>query len=415
MANQVSAGAPIAPLKPVRNTERLLAQRYGLRRVLGSGGNCDVFEGVHLVTGRPVAVKLLRSQFRDDAEARARMAQEARAIGSVHHKNVVEILDAEIGENGEPFLALEMLHGRTLEGVMVTRGKLAIEHAVDLAAQIAEGAGALHAAGWVHRDIKPANIFLVQDGKMPRAKLLDLGIAVPRSATPDRRLTAQGTVLGTVAYMAPEQAMADTNVDTRTDVWQIGATLFDMLTGRVPFEGNYANVLVQMSTIGPPKVSTLRPEVPPALEAIVQKALSPKPQDRYEDGAALARALREVDLKAKPAEPDFAQKRRHKRAAFVAPARLVLSDGIVDVRSEDLSEGGMLVLVPFALPQGTKVKIRLSLPISGRVATLDTLVRWVKGRGSEKGQGPFAVGLEFVDLDAVAKSEVHRYVSALGD
>lgn len=410
------APSAAAAAKPIRHTERLLAQRYGLRRVLGSGGNCDVFEAVHLVTGRPVAVKLLRSQFRDDAEARARLAQEAKAIGAVRHPNVVEILDAEVGEAGEPFLALEMLHGRTLEGVMVTRGKLAVEHALDLAIQIAEGAGALHAAGWIHRDIKPANIFLVQAGKMPRAKLLDLGIAVPRSTAPDRRLTAQGTVLGTVAYMAPEQAMADTNVEPRTDVWQIGATLFDMLTGRVPFEGNYANVLVQMSTVGPPKVSSLRPEVPASLEAVVAKALAPKPQDRYEDGAALARALREVDLSQKPAAADdYAQKRRHKRAAFVAPARLVLSDGIVDVRSEDLSEGGMLVLVPFSLPQGVAVKIRLSLPISGRVATLDTVVRWVKGRGSEKGQGPFAIGLEFKDLDAVAKAEIHKYVAALGD
>ena len=395
---------------------RIVGGRYRLRRLLGSGGHCDVYEAVQLVNERSVALKLLRADMRDDKEVRFRMAQEARALAEVRHGNLVAILDAEL-EGPEPFITLEMLPGRTLEGLLVARGKLPVAEAVEYAQQITAATRALHDAGWVHRDIKPANVFVVTDGPHKVLKLIDLGIALPAFVPKERRVTMRNTILGTVEYMAPEQALpaADgAETDARTDVWQLGATLFDMLAGRVPFEGNYPTVLVQMSTVGAPRLRSLRPDIPQALDDLVARALATKPEDRFPNAAAFGRALADLALGSSEPAFDATGKRRHRRAPFVGPVRATLANLVADMRSEDLSESGMLLLSGFAPPVGAELTVRVSLPISGRIATLPCTVRWVKSRGTGDGGGPFALGLEFRTIEPQSLAEIERYVAAVG-
>jgi len=402
---------------PKAPPDQTVARRYALRRLVGSGGSCEVFEAVHLVTGRIVALKILRAEHRHDLDARGRLLQEARALASVQHPNLLEVLDAEIDEDGEPFIALEMLQGRPLEGVLVARTRLAVAEAVDWIRPVARAVAELHAAGWVHRDIKPANIFLVQEGACVRPKLLDLGIALPRGVEADGRRTTRGTILGTPQCMAPEQAMgeADDVLGAQTDVWQLGATLFDMLTGRVPYEGSYASVLVQMTNGAPVRARSLRPEIPAALDDIIARALAVSPDERYPDAEAFERALANLELPAASSPRPTVSGRRHRRAALLAPARALLPNAIVDVRTEDVSESGLLVLSSAPLPEGATLCIRMALPLSGRVATVPCIVRWVRNRAGQGAAGPFAVGLEFVDLDPRVHQEVTDYVDALGN
>jgi len=398
---------------PAAPPDRLVGRRYTLGKMIGRGGNCEVFEAVHVVTRRVVALKLLRAEFRDDVEARVRLGQEARALASVRHPHLLDVLDADVDGQVEPFVAVEMLRGKTLEDTLAERARVGILEAVTWIRKVAQAVAELHRAGWVHRDIKPANIFLAELDETIQPKLLDLGIAVPRGLSADERLTVKGTILGTVPYMAPEQVTGeDAAIDARTDVWQLGATLFDMLTGQVPFPGHYANVLVQMATGSAPRARSLRPEVPAVLDALVARALSRDPGDRFEDAAALARALATVEATL-AAEVAPASGRRL-RAQFVAPLRALLPTSTLDLRTEELSAEGLRVVSSHALAEGALVCLRMALPISGRVANVPCVVRRVENRGTGQGARAFAIGLDFVDGDPEMLREAANYVQALG-
>jgi serine/threonine-protein kinase len=214
--------------------------RYELRRDLGRGAGGIVFEARHTFTGRRVALKVVapdvpRAKLE---ELRGRLMREARALAAVHHPGVVEVLDGGVLDDGTPFVVMENLEGRTLEGLLTTRGKLSIHETVALTLQLADALEATHEAGVVHRDMKPSNVLITRDRDgRERVKLVDFGIAQIAGSKDEEKLTGIGALIGTPAYMAPEQLLALEDVDLRADLYALGITMFECLTGNVPYIG----------------------------------------------------------------------------------------------------------------------------------------------------------------------------------
>jgi eukaryotic-like serine/threonine-protein kinase len=264
----------------------VLGGRYELGPSLGSGGMATVVAGHDRVLDRPVAVKLLGRQA--DPEARARLLREARAAARLHHPNAVAVYDT--GEHdGQPFIVMELVRGRTLADELRDRERLAVEETVAVGLGILDALAAAHANGIVHRDVKPGNVLLPDAGGV---KLGDFGIAKALEDV-SAALTATGTVLGTPTYLAPELVHGATAVPA-SDVYSVGCLLFECLTGRPPFTGDSAVAVAYAHVHRPvPDVRTLRPEVPSDLAAVVATAMHKDPAERYADAAALRAALLE--------------------------------------------------------------------------------------------------------------------------
>ncbi len=277
--------------RPAASPGRTLAGRYRLERRIGLGGMGEVWAAEQLALARPVAVKLLGSEAARQPEAMARFEIEARALARVDDEHVLRILDfghdAELGF----FLVTDRLEGELLSALLSRQARLGQERAVSIAAGILDGLLAAHRAGVVHRDLKPGNVMLVDRGGREVPKLLDFGIAKLLDA-PSLDLTESGVSLGTPQYLAPEQALGRA-VDHRADLYAVGVLLFRMLVGRLPFEAPSVTALaVQHATATPPPL----PEDagPPALAAVVARALEKDPERRYADAAALRWALLEA-------------------------------------------------------------------------------------------------------------------------
>jgi serine/threonine-protein kinase len=262
--------------------DTVIAGRYRLEHVLGHGGMSEVYRAHDLELGRRVALKLLAP----DADS-ARFEREARAVASLAHPNVMQLYD--YGEDdGRPFMVLEFVPGGTLEErLAAANGRpLPDSESQAIAAGIAAGLAHAHARGVVHRDLKPANVLFDDDG---RPKLGDFGIA--RLAAGEGTLTEAGTVLGTAAYISPEQA-AGAPATPASDVYSFGVILYRMLTGRLPFESSDPLELVMMHRdLPPPPVTDLRDDPPGRLESTATAALQKDPAERPHDGAALLAAL----------------------------------------------------------------------------------------------------------------------------
>ena len=267
---------------------------YEIAEPIGSGGMGDVYRGTDTRLGRDVAIKALPEATAHDAQALARFDREARLLASINHPNVASIHGLEvIGD--ERFLILELIHGETLDA-RISRGALPMREALRIAADIAAGLSAAHAVGVIHRDLKPSNVMLTTDG---RVKILDFGIAralLPANApTPDgpteERLTRAGSVVGTPAYMSPEQLRGDP-VDQRSDIWGFGCLLFEMLTGRRPFQGSTAYATAAAIQKDDPDWNALPPETPPVVLALLQRCLSKDPADRPRDAGDLRLEIR---------------------------------------------------------------------------------------------------------------------------
>jgi eukaryotic-like serine/threonine-protein kinase len=260
--------------------ETRIAGRYRLDELLGRSGMSEVWRADDLELGRPVAIKLLAP----DADT-ARFEREARAFASLAHPNVTQLYDYG-EEDGRPYMVLEYVPGGTLEDRLRTARPLPDKDTYAVAGGIAAGLAHAHARGVVHRDLKPANVLFDEEG---RPKLADFGIA--RLATGDGTLTEAGTVLGTAAYISPEQAAGEPATAT-SDVYSFGVILFRMLTGRLPFESDDPlRLVVQHRDEPPPPISAYRTDAPPVLEETATAALAKDPRDRPADGAALLAAL----------------------------------------------------------------------------------------------------------------------------
>jgi eukaryotic-like serine/threonine-protein kinase len=253
----------------------VLAERYELEELVGSGGMSSVYRAHDKVLDRRVALKVLHQQLTSEDEYVERFRREARMVAGLLHQNIVTVIDR--GEDrGCPFIVFEFVDGENLKQLVNREGRLPVDRAVELAVQVARGLSFAHSNGYVHRDVKPQNVLLNGDGE---AKVTDFGIA--RSLDVKHGVTQTGTVLGTSDYIAPEQAQGQ-RVDEHTDVYSLGIVLFELLTGDVPFSGdNFVAVAMKHINETPPPVSVLRPEVPPRLDAAVARALAKRPEDRF--------------------------------------------------------------------------------------------------------------------------------------
>ena len=281
---------PVAP-------GEVLAGKYRVERLLGEGGHGVVVAAQHLTLGERVAIKVLRPQVAQDQETIARFVREARAAVRIKGEHVTRVLDVGSLPSGMPYMVMEHLEGADLATVIETKGWLPVSLAVDYVLQTCEALAEAHGLGIVHRDIKPSNLFLTTrpDGS-PCIKVLDFGIskAMPThdGAGNEMNLTQTQTVLGSPQYMAPEQMRSSKRVDGRTDIWAIGTTLHELLTGRPPFEAESMPELFAMILQDPaPRLSERRPDMPPALEVVVARCLEKDPEKRYANVHELASAL----------------------------------------------------------------------------------------------------------------------------
>jgi serine/threonine protein kinase len=265
----------------------VLSGRYRLDSKLGSGGMSTVYLAMDEVLDRPVAIKLLHREISEEADQLERFRREARAAARLSHPNLVGVIDA--GEDdGRPYIVFEYIEGRTLKRRIQEEGRLPVDEAVAYAIEIGRGLTAAHARKLVHRDVKPQNVLIDPDG---RAKVTDFGIA---RSLESKGLTATGRVLGTTDYVSPEQAVGE-DVDERSDVYSLGVVLYEMLTGDVPFSAE-TQVGVAMKHVNEPMpdVQTRRPEVSAAVAAVVDRATTKDPRDRYGSVAEMVRDLEET-------------------------------------------------------------------------------------------------------------------------
>ncbi len=259
---------------------------YEIKSKLGEGGMGSVYLAEHPLIGKKVALKVLHAEFASNRDVVARFFTEAKSVNDIQHPNIVDIVD--YGEIVQPggnmvYFIMEFLDGESLSSLIHREAPFAPERALAIAMQVADCLSQSHAHGIVHRDLKPDNIILIERGRQTDfVKVLDFGIAKLTGDQPGSRRTRTGIVLGTPAYMSPEQCEGRGNVDHRTDIYALGILLYEMLTGRVPFQGDgYGEVLVQHLTATPVRPTTIRGVIPPHVEAVCMKALEKRPDDRY--------------------------------------------------------------------------------------------------------------------------------------
>ncbi|MET0339578.1 MAG: serine/threonine-protein kinase, partial [Polyangiales bacterium] len=277
----------------------LLAERYRVLGRIGEGGMGKVYEAQHVVLDKPVALKVLREDFSHRPEVVARFRQEARAASRIGHPHIVDVSDFGVTQAGAHFFVMELLVGHDLAVELEREGTLPTRRALQIVLQCAEALAAAHAKGIVHRDVKPENLFLVEHesgGDYVKlvdfgiAKILDAELASSTGKVAERKLTQTGVVFGTPEYMAPELALGQ-SADHRVDAYALGVILFELIAGRPPFLGDtFMGVLAQHAGDPIPTLAEVNPScfAPPALEALVVRALAKKPDDRHPSMAAFA-------------------------------------------------------------------------------------------------------------------------------
>lgn len=270
----------------------ILDGKYKLTRLLGEGGMGAVFEAQNLRIKKRVAIKFLHAEMAKRGDLRARFEREALAAGSLHHENIAGVFD--VGQHGDiPFLVMEFLEGRPLANLIKQEAPLPLSRAASLLIQACRGLSVVHKAGIVHRDLKPDNLFLCQraDGG-DLLKVLDFGIAKMDDEGEAQNLTKTNQVMGTPAYLAPEQARGAKLTSPRTDIHALGVIFFEMLSGRRPFEGDNVNaVVVSIAVDPPPSVRATRQEIPSEIDAILARAMAKIPEDRFSSTEELGLAL----------------------------------------------------------------------------------------------------------------------------
>jgi len=295
----------------------VLAGRYELEELVGTGGMSSVFRAHDRLLDRKVALKILHQHYSRDDDYVERFKREARSVAALSHPNIVTVIDR--GEHEErQFIVFEYVEGENLKRLIERRGPAPVANALELAIQIARGLAFAHQQGLIHRDVKPQNVLLNGDG---RAKVTDFGIA--RSLNVQHGMTQTGTVLGTSDYIAPEQAQG-LRVDEHSDIYSLGVVLYELLTSDVPFPGeNFVAVAMRHINEEPPPVRDKRPDVSLRLDEAIRRAMAKQPEDRFPTMDAFCAELEAclAELQAagtQPARPAVARPRRQHRPRFSA-------------------------------------------------------------------------------------------------
>jgi serine/threonine-protein kinase len=274
----------------------IIAGKYRVERVLGVGGMGVVVAARHVRLDERVALKFLLPNVSMDSEVVGRFEREARAASKLKSEHVARVTDVATLDNGSPYMVMEFLEGRDLAAWLEHQGPLPFELAIDFVLQAAEAVGEAHTLGIVHRDLKPANLFCVQrtDGQ-PLIKVLDFGISKVSTPGGDSHMTRTTAFLGSPLYMSPEQLQTSKGVDARTDIWAMGVILFELLTGRTPFDAqSVTELVIKIATEMPAPLRALRPDAPPPLEAVVARCLDKDRTRRFQSMGELAVALRDL-------------------------------------------------------------------------------------------------------------------------
>ncbi|MGZ6296794.1 MAG: Stk1 family PASTA domain-containing Ser/Thr kinase [Candidatus Limnocylindrales bacterium] len=264
---------------------QVLGARYRLVERLADGGMATIWRARDEQLGRDVAIKQLHREYGRDASFVARFRQEATAAASLSHPNIVSVYDLGADADGSPYIVMELVEGQDLAHILRDRGALPVNPAARIALDVADALAAAHARGIIHRDIKPSNIRVTRSGQV---KVVDFGIA---RALSEAQLTLPGTTLGSVQYMSPEQARGE-DVTPASDIYSLGLVMYEMLTGRRPFQGDSAAaVAMARLTADVPPPSAARADVPPAMDALVRRATARDPAGRFGSAAAFSDAL----------------------------------------------------------------------------------------------------------------------------
>src|SRR5262245_40599141 len=329
---------------------------YEILAPIGAGGMGEVYKARDTRLDRTVAVKILPEALAGDPQFRERFDREARTISQLDHPHICALYD--VGEErGTAFLVMQYLEGVTLSD-RLAKGPLPIGESLTIAIQIAGALDKAHHAGIVHRDLKPGNIMLTKAG----AKLLDFGLAkaggaamtgaaASMLATTPANLTAQGTILGTFQYMAPEQ-LEGKDADARTDIFAFGAVVYEILTGRKAFEGkSQASLIAAILDRDPPSISSLQPLTPPHLDHVVRRCLAKSPDERWQTASDLVQELRWAEHK--PSDVAAAEPRRPRAIPIGLAALVAAIVGLV--------VGVAVWLVKPARPAATPAAMRLAV------------------------------------------------------
>jgi len=275
------------------NPGELIQSRYRLSRLLGAGASGAVWAARNELIDRDVALKIMRPEVAEDAVALQRFFNEAKASGRVRSSSIVEILDLGQAEDGSPFLVFELLLGEGLDARLKREGTIPPEQLLELMIGVSKALDLAHSQGIIHRDLKPANIFLhrMPSGD-PVAKILDFGISKVFDTGQNFSLTRTGMVVGSPAYMSPEQAGGREDIDGRADIWSLGVVMYEALTGTLPHQAaNYNALMVRILTQDSDPVMTRKTDLPPSVCAIVDACLKRERDDRTSNSGLLSKQM----------------------------------------------------------------------------------------------------------------------------
>jgi eukaryotic-like serine/threonine-protein kinase len=288
---------PASGSRPDTRIGSVLQEKYQIVRLIGEGGMGRVYEARHRTTTRRVAVKFLSLRYEANPRVLQRFEREARAAGGLEHPNIAAVLDFGQTPEGVYYLVLEYLEGENCHELLASAGTLPVPRALNIMSQVCEGLSAAHEAGVVHRDLKPANLFICAkrgSSRQELVKVLDFGIAKFDDGEPGFDDTPSSATLGTPRYMSPEQARGAKNVDARSDIYTLGAILYELVSGRKAHAGDSAlEIIFNILNTKSEPLRALKPELPPGLIAAIERAMAPRPEERFQSVLELKAAFEE--------------------------------------------------------------------------------------------------------------------------